>query len=212
MTVKVAKAAAIETGLPPNVANVMPGYLSATSGVAMVTATGAPLPMPLALTSRSGSTFQCSMPNQRSPVRPQAVCTSSAMNSPPYLRAIADGAFEISRRRNDEPAGADDRLGHEGGDLAGGAGANQLLDIVGAGQPALRILELERAAIAVRRVGMNEPGHLRGQSLPGGLARGGQRLRGAARVAVPQRDDFESPGGVPGRVQAPFRWLRCRCW
>jgi hypothetical protein len=36
----------------------------------------------------------------------------------------------------DEPAGADDRFGHEGGDLAGGASANQLFDIVG-GQSAL---------------------------------------------------------------------------
>ena len=55
----VADAAAHETGFPPNVAKVMPGYLSATSGVAMVIATGAPLPIPLADTMMSGVTSQC---------------------------------------------------------------------------------------------------------------------------------------------------------
>ena len=89
ITCNVANAAVIDTGLPPNVANVAPGNLSATSGVVIVNATGVPLPMPLALVITSGSTSQCSMPNHLSPVRPQAVCTSSAMNSPPYLRTIA---------------------------------------------------------------------------------------------------------------------------
>src|SRR5262249_35106864 len=71
------------------VENVMPGYLSATSGVAIVTPIGNPLAKPLAEVMMSGSTSQCSMPNHLSPVRPQAVCTSSAMNKPPCLRVIS---------------------------------------------------------------------------------------------------------------------------
>ena len=65
----------------------------------------------------SGSTSQCSMPNQCSPVRPQAVCTSSQMNKPPYCRTIAVATIEVAMRRDDEAAGAQDRLRDEGGDL-----------------------------------------------------------------------------------------------
>ena len=36
----------------------------------------------------SGSTPQCEMPHQWSPVRPKPVCTSSQMNTPPYFRTI----------------------------------------------------------------------------------------------------------------------------
>ena len=51
----------------------------------MVTPMGVPLPSPLALVMMSGCTPQCSMPNHLPPVRPQAVWTSSLMNTPPYF-------------------------------------------------------------------------------------------------------------------------------
>ena len=67
------------TGLPPKVAMVSPLKESATSARATVAPTGWPLPRLLAATMMSGFTPYCSMPNHLPPVRPQPVCTSSAM-------------------------------------------------------------------------------------------------------------------------------------
>jgi len=47
------------------------------------------LPMPLAIVTRSGVTPQFSKPQNAVPVRPNPVCTSSAMYSPPYRRTIS---------------------------------------------------------------------------------------------------------------------------
>ena len=55
----------------------------------MVSPMGRPLPRPLALVMMSGVTPYCSMPNHLPPVRPQAVCTSSLMKMPPWLRTIS---------------------------------------------------------------------------------------------------------------------------
>ena len=81
--------AAVATGLPPKVEMVRPLKASATSARAIVTPIGMPLASPLALVMMSGVTPQCSMPNHFEPVRPQAVCTSSLMNSPPCRRTIS---------------------------------------------------------------------------------------------------------------------------
>ena len=91
---------------------------------------GMPLAMPLAKVMMSGSTPQCSMPHHLSPVRPQPVCTSSQMNRPPYLRTMSTAILEVLLRRRDEAAHALDRLGDEGGDLAGGRGLDELLDVL----------------------------------------------------------------------------------
>ena len=54
MTLMTARPTAIETGLPPKVANVSPGNLSATSAVAIVQPIGTPLPIPFAEVMMSG--------------------------------------------------------------------------------------------------------------------------------------------------------------
>jgi hypothetical protein len=45
----------------------------------------------------SGSTFQCEMPYQWEPVRPNPVCTSSQMKTPPYFRTIPTAISKYSR-------------------------------------------------------------------------------------------------------------------
>ena len=55
-----------------------------------------PLPSPFALVMMSGVTPHCSMPNHLPPVRPQPVCTSSLMNTPPWLRTIFSTIWKYS--------------------------------------------------------------------------------------------------------------------
>ena len=55
----------------------------------MVAPTGIPPATPFAMTMMSGTTSQCSIPNQRPPVRPNPACTSSEMKTPPYERMIS---------------------------------------------------------------------------------------------------------------------------
>ena len=59
-----ARAALMLTGLPPKVEIVLPLILSAISGVVIVAPMGAPFAIPLANVMISGSTPQCSIPNQ----------------------------------------------------------------------------------------------------------------------------------------------------
>ena len=84
----VANALAIVTGFPPKVEKVDPTNASAISVVAIVHPMGEPFAIPLAKVMISGSTPQCSMPHHLSPVRPQPVCISSAMKTPPASRTI----------------------------------------------------------------------------------------------------------------------------
>ena len=44
----------------------------------------------------SGVTSQCSMPNHFLPVRPQPVCTSSLMKSPPYFFTMLNTILKYS--------------------------------------------------------------------------------------------------------------------
>ena len=62
-----------------------------------------------------------------------------ADEQPAVFSRDAGGFLEIAGRRDDEPAGADDRLGEERRDLAAGFGQDQLFDVLGALQPALGI-------------------------------------------------------------------------
>ena len=80
---------AMQTGLPPKVEIVLPRQLPAISSVVMVAATGIPPAIPFAITMMSGVTPQCSIPNQRRPVRPNPACTSSEMKRPPYDRMMS---------------------------------------------------------------------------------------------------------------------------
>ena len=168
----VAWAAAQVTGLPPKVEMVLPCMLSAISGVAIVAPMGTPLAMPLAKVMMSGSTPQCSMPNILPPVRPQAVCTSSQMNRPPYFRMIPTISLKIFLRRRDEPADALDRLGKKRGDAPlRSHGLNRLFGVGGALQIAARISQAERAAITVRVGDMVHAGHHVGHQPPARLRR-----------------------------------------
>ena len=90
-----ALAATEVTGLPPKVEICSPEVF-AISGRVMVMPTGTPLPRPLAEVMMSGVTSQCSMPNHFFPVRPQAVCTSSLMKSPPYFLTILNTILKYS--------------------------------------------------------------------------------------------------------------------
>ena len=89
-------AVTLVTGLPPKVEIVSPWNESAISGLATVSPIGTPLPKPLAAVIMSGSTSQCSMPNHLRPVRPQAVCTSSEMKSPPYCFTMLNAILKYS--------------------------------------------------------------------------------------------------------------------
>ena len=83
-------------GLPPNVEIWSLVNESAIAGVASVADSGMPFAMPFAMVMMSGSTPYCSMPHHLSPVRPNPVCTSSLMNTPPYLRTISTAIWKYS--------------------------------------------------------------------------------------------------------------------
>ena len=82
-------------GLPPKVEMFPPFHESAMGVVASVALSGKPLAMPLAIVMMSGSTpAWCSMPHILPPVRPNPVCTSSQMNTPPYLRTMSTAVLK----------------------------------------------------------------------------------------------------------------------
>jgi hypothetical protein len=84
----VARAAAHETGLPPNVLAWAPGGHDMISARAVHTPSGMPDAMPFAVATTSGSTPKCSIANIL-PVRPMPDCTSSATSTIPYVVAIS---------------------------------------------------------------------------------------------------------------------------
>jgi hypothetical protein len=61
--------------------------------VVTTAASGRPLPMPLAMVTMSGITPWFSKPQKWDPVRPNPVCTSSAIHTPPAARMIWWGAW-----------------------------------------------------------------------------------------------------------------------
>src|SRR5262249_61631605 len=88
--------AATEIGLRPKVEIVSFCSESAIAGVQIVAESGSPLAIPLAMVMISGSTPYCSQPHHFPPVRPKPVCTSSQMNTPPYLRTMATAISKYS--------------------------------------------------------------------------------------------------------------------
>ena len=178
----------------------------------MVLPIGTPLPMPFADVMMSGFTFQCSMPNHLSPVRPQPVCTSSAMNSPPCFSCDLVDAFEIARRRHDEAADADDRLGHERGDLAGGRRLDHFLDVVRTCSAAIVRRCPERAAVAVRRMRVDDARDLRRQRPPVRMARPTKARSPSGRSNCAAARRSRAGRSRAWRPSSRSRWPRCRCW
>ena len=90
MTSSTARPAADTSGLPPKVLMwSLCARAAAISEVVATAASGRPLPMPLAIVTISGMTPERSKPQKLSPVRPKPVCTSSAMQTPPWARTIS---------------------------------------------------------------------------------------------------------------------------
>ena len=83
-----AKAAAQATGLPPNVPPRLPSIgASMTSARPVIEDNGRPAAIDLEAIRMSGSIFQCSQAHIF-PVRPNPVCTSSAITRMLYLRQM----------------------------------------------------------------------------------------------------------------------------
>ena len=117
------------------------------------------------------------------------------MNRPPYFFTALKTILKYSGGGRDESADALNGLGDEGGDLAAGAGLDQVFDVIGAGHAAIGIFQPERAAVAVGIDGMRDA-HADDSSLAPGRLRGdGFRERRAAGIGVAQRDDVVGAGG-----------------
>ena len=82
MTSRVARAAAMQTGLPPNVDACEPGTQSMMSALLTVTPSGMPEAMPFAMQTMSGCTPLCSIAHHF-PLRPAPLWTSSATRRMP---------------------------------------------------------------------------------------------------------------------------------
>src|SRR5947209_10086502 len=102
--------------------------------------------------------------------------------------------LEVLLRRHDEAADAEDRLGDHAGDLAVRRREDQVFDVGRAADAALRIRLAERAAVAVRRVGVLDAGDRGPAVAPRRVTGRGHRAHGAAVIRVPQRDDLLAPG------------------
>jgi hypothetical protein len=151
-----ALAAVAVTGLPPKVEMVAPFSASAISGRATV---------------RAGHDIRRDAPLfDAEPF--------SAGASPAGLYFVADEKaaeffhdavddLEIFFGRNDEAADALDRLGDEGGNAAGGGGANHVVHVAGALHVAGRVFQIERAAVAVGVDGVDEAAGSSSAKAPG---------------------------------------------
>ena len=116
--------------------------------------------MPLPTVMTSGTTPSWSTP-QNLPVRPKPVIISSAMKSAPWSFAIARTAGQEPRRRDDVAGRALHRLDDDRGDRAAGLVLDDVARLLGAGDAAVGIGQVQRAAVAVgvgRRVGARHEG------------------------------------------------------
>ena len=113
---------------------------------------------------------------------------------PAVLAHDLGGDGEILRRRRDEAANPLNGLRQQAGHLAAGGGGDELLQVLGAGHPALGIAELQRTAVAIRRRRMAHTDRQMGGGPPAGVAGKPLGQQGAARVAVPQGDDLRMAG------------------
>ena len=156
-----ARAAAVQTGLPPKVLPCRPGVNSSAAGpTARHAPIGSPPPSPLARVTTSGVMPSCWWA-KKAPVRPIPVCTSSSTSRAPCRAVISRAADQVARGRDDDAALPHDRLQeHRGGVVVDGGG--------------------QRVGVAVRHVG-DVAGQRLERRLLGRLT--GQRQR-AHRAAV----------------------------
>src|SRR4029077_8876878 len=93
--------------------------------------------------------------------------------------------------RSDESADALNRFGNERGDVAAGAGLNEIFDVFRAGHAAVGIFQAERTAVAIRTDGVSHADADDSGGAPGTL--GGDRLRksGGAGIAAPRGNYVE---------------------
>jgi hypothetical protein len=117
------------------------------------------------------------------------------MNTPPYFFTMIVHRLEVLRVRRDEAAHALDGLGQEAGDLPGGGGLDDVLDVLGALEVAALGLLAEGAAVAVRG---GRVLHARDLARHRAIrAVRGERLREHRPPAVAelQRDELGAAGG-----------------
>ena len=118
---------------------------------------GKPPPMPLPIVMMSGFRPNCSEAHIV-PVRPKPARISSAISSAP--NSVGDLAHRVDEvvRRNDVARRALHRLDDDRGDLALGVVLDDVAQMLGAGQPAGRMFQVPRAAIAIGVGRMCMPG------------------------------------------------------
>ena len=191
----VARAAAHDTGLPPNVLACAPGGHVMTSARAAVTPRGSPDATPFAMLTMSAFRPKCSEANIR-PVRPM-----------PRLHLVDDHQHAVLarqrlqarvelRRRHEVAALALDRLDDDGRHLVGRDEVHEDLLLEEAETLGLARVgpQTDRAAVAVGVRRVKHPGCGRAEALALHGPAGGQRKR-AQRAAVerPEERDQERP-------------------
>jgi hypothetical protein len=111
-------------------------------------------------------------------------------------------------RRDDVARGALDRLHDDRGDLARGLVADDVADVLRAGDAAVRIAELERAAVAVGVRARVLAGQERSLVMLEIAAEQAQHAAGLAVEAAPEPEDLLPPGRGLGQPQAGLDRLR----
>ena len=109
--------------------------------------------------------------------------------------------------RDDVARGALDRLHDDRGDLARGLVADDVADVLRAGDAAVRIAELERAAVAVGVGCRVLAGQERTLVMLEVAAEQAQHAAGLAVEAAPEPDDLLPPGRGLGQAQARLHRL-----
>ncbi len=145
------------------------------------------------------------------------------LNAPPLVSGSAPGGLdfitdedaavfaydsgddlEVLFRRSDEAADALNGLGDHAGDAAGGGGADEFVDILGALHFATGVLKSEGAAVAVGVVGVDNAGLGDAAEAPVCVAGEGHTERGAAVIGVTEGDDFAGAGVAAGGDDGGF--------
>src|SRR4030095_5695658 len=135
--------------------------------------------------------------------------------SPSCLHLIADkdaavtphdlgNDFKVFLWRSDKSADSHDWFGYESGYMSGGRSLDQLFDIASALHRASLRLQVERTAITVGCVGVNNAGNHRRPVFPGSVTARSHVGYRATMVRMPKRDDLSSAGVNSGEYHCGF--------